>query len=231
MEDKTTNDCGIQPEAACRRSRRHAQRGFTLVEMLVVLSIIGLVMSFVGPRVLNYLGQSKVKAAKIQIQNFTSALDLFYLDTGRYPSSSEGLVAVCVVAIVAILAAIAVPSVPHATTRPRLEAYAIETAALLKADRTAALRRRDQISAQVDAPARTIRSGSTGRIVQVSDDVSFKALLPLTCNGYPARSTISFFATGTSCGGTLMLSRLGAGYEIRVNWMTGGIEVVTRDTL
>jgi len=76
-----------------RRARRRGQRGFTLVEMLVVITIIGLIMSLVGPRVLNYLGESKVKAARIQIQSFSSALDLFFLDAGRYPSTSEGLVA------------------------------------------------------------------------------------------------------------------------------------------
>ena len=59
--------------------------------MLVVITIIGLIMALVGPRVLNYLGESKVKAARIQIESFSSALDLFYLDNGRYPSSSEGL--------------------------------------------------------------------------------------------------------------------------------------------
>jgi general secretion pathway protein G len=68
-----------------------AEAGFTLVEMLVVITIIGLVMGLVGPRVLNYLSDSKVKTAKIQIQGFSSALDLFYLDNGRYPTSSEGL--------------------------------------------------------------------------------------------------------------------------------------------
>ena len=78
-----------------RRSRawRHANAGFTLVEMLVVITIIGLIMALVAPRVLNYLGESKSKAAKIQIESFGSALDLYYLDAGRYPSSSEGLAA------------------------------------------------------------------------------------------------------------------------------------------
>ena len=80
-----------------KRKRRcsawDGEGGFTLVEILVVITIIGLIMSLVGPRVLNYLGESKVKAAKIQIQSFSSALDLFYLDAGRYPSSSEGLTA------------------------------------------------------------------------------------------------------------------------------------------
>jgi general secretion pathway protein G len=74
-----------------RRSGRSAERGFTLVEMLVVITIIGLIMALVGPRVLNYLSESKAKAAKIQIESLGSALDLFFLDSGRYPTSSEGL--------------------------------------------------------------------------------------------------------------------------------------------
>jgi general secretion pathway protein G len=74
-----------------RRRARPGEDGFTLVEMLVVITIIGMIMALVGPRVLNYLSESRVKAAKIQIQSFGSALDLFYLDAGRFPSSSEGL--------------------------------------------------------------------------------------------------------------------------------------------
>ena len=73
------------------RWRKDGERGFTLVEILVVITIIALIMSLVGPRVLNYLTESKVKAARIQMQSFSSALDLLYLDTGRYPSSAEGL--------------------------------------------------------------------------------------------------------------------------------------------
>jgi general secretion pathway protein G len=76
-----------------RRADRRAEAGFTLVEMLVVIAIIGLIMGLVGPRVLNSLGESKVKAAKLQIESFSSSLDLFYLDVGRYPTASEGLAA------------------------------------------------------------------------------------------------------------------------------------------
>ena len=72
---------------------RGARSGFTLVEMLVVLAIIGSIVGLVGPRVLNYLSDSKVKTAKIQMENLGSALDLFYLDAGRYPSNEEGLTA------------------------------------------------------------------------------------------------------------------------------------------
>jgi general secretion pathway protein G len=78
---------------ARRRRAREAEAGFTLVEMLVVITIIGMIMALVGPRVLNYLGESKAKAAKIQIESFSSALDLYYLDLGRYPAANEGLVA------------------------------------------------------------------------------------------------------------------------------------------
>jgi len=81
------------PARWLRRRARHGERGFTLVEILVVITIIGLIMALVGPRVINYLGEAKVKAAKIQIESFSSALDLYYLDAGRYPSSSEGLAA------------------------------------------------------------------------------------------------------------------------------------------
>jgi general secretion pathway protein G len=61
--------------------------------MLVVLAIIGMIVGLVGPRVLNYLSESKVKTAQIQMENIASALDLFYLDAGRYPTSEEGLAA------------------------------------------------------------------------------------------------------------------------------------------
>jgi general secretion pathway protein G len=73
--------------------RRNGEAGFTLVEILVVITIIGLIMAIVGPRVLNYLGESKVKAARIQIESLGSALDLYYLDMGRYPNSNDGLAA------------------------------------------------------------------------------------------------------------------------------------------
>jgi general secretion pathway protein G len=78
---------------ARRARRRRGEDGFTLVEMLVVITIIGLIMALVGPRVLNYLSESKTKTAQIQIESFSSALDLFYLDNGRYPNSNEGLTA------------------------------------------------------------------------------------------------------------------------------------------
>src|SRR5579862_7770150 len=76
---------------AQRISGTETQSGFTLIELLVVLAILGMIVAFVTPQVLKYLGRAKTDAAHIQIENMAGALDLFRLDNGRYPSSAEGL--------------------------------------------------------------------------------------------------------------------------------------------
>jgi general secretion pathway protein G len=77
------------------RPQRHLTRvsdaGFTLVELLVVLVILVLLASLVGPRVIGYLGASKSKAAKVQIESLSSAIELFRIDVGRYPTTAEGM--------------------------------------------------------------------------------------------------------------------------------------------
>jgi general secretion pathway protein H len=132
--------------------------------------------------------------------------------------------------MVGLLAAILLPRVPMATSRPRLEAYAVEVAAVLKADRNKAMQQRGAVATLVDARQRTVSSGAGDRVVRVADDVAFDALLPVRCNGRAALSTISFFATGMSCGGAIRLTRFGSGFEVRVNWLTGGVDIVARDT-
>lgn len=75
------------------RNQRRDASGFTLIELLVVLAIIGLLAGLVGPQVIKHLGESKTKTAKLQIEELSSALDMYRLDVGRYPSSEEGLIA------------------------------------------------------------------------------------------------------------------------------------------
>ena len=70
---------------------RRRVAGFTLVELLVVLAILGMLAALVGPQVLNQLGGAKSKSATIQIRDFEQALELYKLDVGRFPRSGEGL--------------------------------------------------------------------------------------------------------------------------------------------
>ena len=72
------------------RPRRRAG-GFTMIELLVVLVILGLIAAFAVPQVMKYLGGAKTDAAAIQVQNLSTVLDLYRLDTGRYPNQDEGL--------------------------------------------------------------------------------------------------------------------------------------------
>ncbi|MEM7224696.1 MAG: type II secretion system major pseudopilin GspG [Pseudomonadota bacterium] len=71
--------------------RKKRQAGFTLVELLVVLIILGLIAAFAAPQVLKYLGGAKTDSAQIQIERLSGVLDLYRLDVGRYPSEQEGL--------------------------------------------------------------------------------------------------------------------------------------------
>ncbi len=70
---------------------RRRQAGFTLVELLVVLIILGLIAAFAAPQVIKYVGGAKSDTAKIQVERMSIVLDLYRLQVGRYPSDDEGL--------------------------------------------------------------------------------------------------------------------------------------------
>jgi general secretion pathway protein G len=74
-----------------QRERLAVRNGFTLLELLVVLAILGLLYAIVGPQVIRYLSSSKSETAAVQVKNVDAALKLLRLDTGRYPSAQEGL--------------------------------------------------------------------------------------------------------------------------------------------
>ena len=76
-----------------KRSRNSHSKlaGFTLIELLVVLVILGLLAGLVGPQVMKYLGTSKTATARLQLEDISASLDLYRLEVGRYPNTSEGL--------------------------------------------------------------------------------------------------------------------------------------------
>jgi len=76
-----------------RTEERKRRRGFSLIELIVVLVILGLLATVVGPQVMSRLGKGKAEIAKVQIDQLEAALGLFRFDVGRYPSTAEGLTA------------------------------------------------------------------------------------------------------------------------------------------
>jgi len=134
---------------------------------------------------------------------------------------------VCALAILALVASVLVPAMPRGTSRTMFEAHALQTAALLKQDRLTAMQRGVNVATIVNAAQGAIISGASGNAVRLPRDVALSAVLAQTCRGAAAGSTIQFFPSGMSCGGTIVLSRLGFVLEVRVNWLTGGVEIVS----
>jgi general secretion pathway protein G len=74
-------------------SKRSRNSGFTLLELLVVMVIIGLLVGYVAPQYFKQVGKSEIKTARAQIDSFGKALDQYRLDTGHYPTTEQGLAA------------------------------------------------------------------------------------------------------------------------------------------
>ncbi len=91
--DATTYDqaAGDQASGVTMRGQRRRAAGFTLVELLVVLIILGLIAAFAAPQVIKFVGGAKTDSAHIQIERLSGVLDLYRLQVGRYPSDEESL--------------------------------------------------------------------------------------------------------------------------------------------
>ncbi|MDS4016342.1 MAG: type II secretion system major pseudopilin GspG [Candidatus Accumulibacter sp.] len=89
QSERLANDATTRP-AYCRWAGTTAD-GFTLLELLVVVTIIGLLAAYVGPKYFSQLGKSEQGVAKAQVEAFARALDTYRLDVGRYPTTEEGL--------------------------------------------------------------------------------------------------------------------------------------------
>ncbi len=136
---------------------------------------------------------------------------------------------VLAMAVLALLVLLALPTLPRGTTAARHGAYAMEIAALLKADRTAAARGGREVSTRVDVAARRIVSGASARSVALPGDLTLDVIASDLCTVQPGVFAIVFTPDGRSCGAVIRIVKDERDWRIRVNWLTGFVDVVAPD--
>jgi general secretion pathway protein H len=133
---------------------------------------------------------------------------------------------VLAMAIMGFLMLMIMPYLPSGTTTARHGAYALEIAAVLKTDRTAAARTGTEVATQVDVPSRTIISGANRTMVELPSDLTLDVIASDICTAGNGRFNIIFAADGRSCGAVIRVGKGSRDWRIRVNWLTGFIDVV-----
>ena len=128
-------------------------------------------------------------------------------------------------AIVLLAAAIVWPAIPRGTTSAGLAATVMDVATLLRADRTGALRDGRRVGTVIDLDGRTVQDAG-GRTVTVPRDLAFELVTATACALGDQRYQITFNPDGSSCGGVVRLAKSGRSFRIRINWLTGWIDVV-----
>lgn len=133
---------------------------------------------------------------------------------------------VIAMAVIALLLLLALPSLPHETTPSRLGGYAAEVAAILKTDRSSAARSGREVGTRVDIAGKQIASGASGQTISLPRDVTLDLVASDTCRNARGEYAVIFAADGRSCGAVIRLAKGGLDWRIRVNWLTGLIDVV-----
>jgi general secretion pathway protein H len=133
---------------------------------------------------------------------------------------------VLALAVTALLAAIAWATVPRGTSAARHAGYAMEIAAMLKNDRSAAARQMHEVATRVDVGKRLIASGSGRRVIALPRDLALDVLTSDICAAGAGQFKIAFSADGRACGTVLRLAKGERDWKVRVNWLTGHIDVV-----
>lgn len=156
---------------------------------------------------------------------------LTILQTGRNngQSNSSGftlLEVVAVMAIIAMIALFALPNLQRGTTRRGTEELALRLASVLKADRYVAIRNQTNVTTSINLMTREVQSGATKRKFKVPADVNIKTTVSENCRTSSKIAGIIFYPDGRSCGGEIRLERPGVSFEVQINWLTGGVQIV-----
>lgn len=133
---------------------------------------------------------------------------------------------VIAMAVAALLVLIALPWLPRETTAWRLHGYASEVGAMLKTDRNAAANSGRVVATRIDVNGRRLTGGSDGKVIAIPQDVVLDVIASDVCPADGGQLAISFAADGRSCGAVISLAKGGRDWRIRVNWLTGLIDVV-----
>lgn len=133
---------------------------------------------------------------------------------------------VIAVALLTLLILLVLPTLPQGTSAARLSGYASEIAALLKIDRTAAARGGGEVATRISIAERKVMSGSTPRGVSLPEDVVLDVIASDACRTPSGELAVVFAADGRTCGAVITLARGNLNWRVRVNWLTGFIDVV-----
>lgn len=133
---------------------------------------------------------------------------------------------VLALAITGLLAYLVWPLIPRDTTAARQAAYVLQIAALLKTDRTVAAREVREVSTAVDVVNRQITSGAGAGRIQLPKDLVLDVLASEVCRSGNGRFEIAFAPDGRACGAVLRIAKTGRDWKVRINWLTGYVDIL-----